>query len=623
MRSALLLAVAAASASVVSPAGPGQRTAARYVARWTSPPPDIGGGRLSSAPLLGNGDLGVSLGGSLPIPIPIPSLVGPHRSPPPPGTIAVGLAPCNGSDPKQLWAGEALTHPGIVSQVSSLATGSTGLCLSSSSAEPVVLGSCGHGNTSWVYQNTSGWLEVAPGTGARGGGCLDADSRSSPARPNQPGFLKLDGRCQPQTEQFLFVPSTSRAGTGAGAGLLRPQCPPAVPPWQCPGLAGRCLAVISAAPPPPPPPPATGKLAVHLGLNQLWGLREYSRCTPLNADPHCVHFESDTKFPRRLAFGGVTVAPAAGTPAAVLLADATFSAEMQIATAEVVGTLTSPTSGATLSVRVVLAPGQNVALTTVTASPPMQVAVVGWVRPLDADFPRGCTPSADPTQPECLDGTASAGVAAGPIAWAQRTPLSSNSSSKPARVAMATAVLGGGGGGSAAACSKAGATSTECLVTAAGGNGTGSPVRLATVLVSSWDLQRQRAGLRRHHGPGANGGVGPDPVDAAVAAAARFTASDADALETANSAWWADFWGATSVSMPGDATLERFYYAHSYLIGSASRAGKLAPGLWGPWVRPQQRRAVKCDPSGSSFLPDFASFTISTPPACGGVLAAT
>ena len=123
-------------------------------------------------------------------------------------------------------------HPGIESPVSSLYTGSTGLCLSSTSAKPVILGygtfrlnfhhfdhfdldlrghnqvrgaafscprlelgdmvlirrffrpflvfrSCGHGNTSWVYSTASRWLEVAPGTGARGGGtpCLELGFR--------------------------------------------------------------------------------------------------------------------------------------------------------------------------------------------------------------------------------------------------------------------------------------------------------------------------------------------------------------------------------------------------------------------------------------------------------------
>ena len=47
---------------------------------------------------------------------------------------------------------------------------------------------------------------------------------------------------------------------------------------------------------------------------------------------------------------GVTVAPENGTAGGALLADATFSAEMRVATAEVVGTLRSPSTGASLEV---------------------------------------------------------------------------------------------------------------------------------------------------------------------------------------------------------------------------------------------------------------------------------
>ena len=253
-----------------------------------------------------------------------------------------------------------------------------------------------------------------------------------------------------------------------------------------------------------------------------------------------------------------------------------------------------------------LAPDRNTALTTVTASPPMPVVVTSWVRPLGADLPLGCTPSPDPTQPECLDGSTDAGVdvsATGQIAWAQRTPLSAHSSSKPITVAMATAVLGSARG--ATTCTRTDATAATCTVPAVGGkNGTGSAVQLVTVLTSSWDLQKggiekEKEPEARHEwrGPRSTArtagaergpGKGVDPINATIAAAvldsALYTATAAGALEAANAEWWADFWGSASVAIPGDRTLERFYYAHSYLIGSASRADRLAPGLWGPWV---------------------------------------
>ena len=94
----------------------GQLLAAKYVANWTEPPTGIEDGRMPNAPLLGNEDLGVSLGGSL------PSQLQPR---PPGGKIAVGTAPCNASDPMQLWAGKALTAPGTISSISNALSGSS------------------------------------------------------------------------------------------------------------------------------------------------------------------------------------------------------------------------------------------------------------------------------------------------------------------------------------------------------------------------------------------------------------------------------------------------------------------------------------------------------------------
>ena len=80
-----------------------------HVPARSEPPTGIDGGRLSNAPLLGNGDLGISVGGSLP---------GKSQPKPPPGgQFVVSAALCNASDPRQLWAGKVLTSPGTVSSI--------------------------------------------------------------------------------------------------------------------------------------------------------------------------------------------------------------------------------------------------------------------------------------------------------------------------------------------------------------------------------------------------------------------------------------------------------------------------------------------------------------------------
>jgi hypothetical protein len=48
-------------------------------------------------------------------------------------------------------------------------------------------------------------------------------------------------------------------------------------------------------------------------------------------------------------------------------------------------------------------------------------------------------------------------------------------------------------------------------------------------------------------------------------------------------AWWADFWARSFIEIP-DKEIEKRWYAALYVMGSCSRPGKVAPGLWGNWV---------------------------------------
>lgn len=47
--------------------------------------------------------------------------------------------------------------------------------------------------------------------------------------------------------------------------------------------------------------------------------------------------------------------------------------------------------------------------------------------------------------------------------------------------------------------------------------------------------------------------------------------------------WWNKFWLESSISI-GDEELEQSYYMSQYLFACSSRAGKFAPGIWGPFV---------------------------------------
>lgn len=54
-------------------------------------------------------------------------------------------------------------------------------------------------------------------------------------------------------------------------------------------------------------------------------------------------------------------------------------------------------------------------------------------------------------------------------------------------------------------------------------------------------------------------------------------------LEAQHQAWWSNFWSRSFIEIP-DKEIEKHWYAALYVMGSCSRAGKVAPGLWGNWV---------------------------------------
>ena len=73
-----------------------------------------------------------------------------------------------------------------------------------------------------------------------------------------------------------------------------------------------------------------------------------------------------------------------------------------------------------------------------------------------------------------------------------------------------------------------------------------------------------------------------DHVEKATAAAAALTDRGIDDLAAGHSRWWDRYWSRSSIAL-GDEPLEKFYYGAQYVLGCSSRAGKVPPGLAGPW----------------------------------------
>lgn len=71
----------------------------------------------------------------------------------------------------------------------------------------------------------------------------------------------------------------------------------------------------------------------------------------------------------------------------------------------------------------------------------------------------------------------------------------------------------------------------------------------------------------------------------AVAAVRRAAARGLAALTQSHRAWWHRFWPASFVSFP-DSRLESFYWIQMYKMASATRPGRPALDLMGPWFNP-------------------------------------
>ncbi len=73
------------------------------------------------------------------------------------------------------------------------------------------------------------------------------------------------------------------------------------------------------------------------------------------------------------------------------------------------------------------------------------------------------------------------------------------------------------------------------------------------------------------------------PLEAAKAEISALTKDCLIANTAAHRKWWNDYWSRSFIEIP-DKTIEQCWYSSWYVMGSCSRAGKVAPGLWGNWL---------------------------------------
>jgi alpha-L-fucosidase 2 len=75
----------------------------------------------------------------------------------------------------------------------------------------------------------------------------------------------------------------------------------------------------------------------------------------------------------------------------------------------------------------------------------------------------------------------------------------------------------------------------------------------------------------------------PEFLEASKQLVATLQPKDLVTLSARHQKWWADFWARSFIEIL-DQEIEKRWYGALYVMGSCSRAGKVAPGLWGNWI---------------------------------------
>ena len=102
--------------------------------------------------------------------------------------------------------------------------------------------------------------------------------------------------------------------------------------------------------------------------------------------------------------------------------------------------------------------------------------------------------------------------------------------------------------------------------------------------------------------------ISPNEVIRSVVALISDRAANTTSCLSDHRSWWSDFWleGAVVDLGKNHSVLEGFYYGMRYQMGSGTRPGHTAPGLYGPW----QTTEVQVSNSGqrSGSVQSFADF---------------
>ena len=346
------------------------------------------------------------------------------------------------------------------------------------------------------------------------------------------------------------------------------------------------------APRPTPGSPATGNISLQLGSNQLWAIsdKDWSQChydeatCSANGQPINLTNESANGngcwvgwlpgcrngFPRRVGLGGLNFS----SPAFAGLSSR-FVAEQRMREG-IVSAGYVRADGATLTTTSLMDDATKAMLTDLTynasaGSGSISVRIALWTYDMTIDT----------TDAAAVANSSTAAVADGTPYVTRKTLPDSWNASAQIHAAMATRVLPQASGSRDVGAVDITEWSVEGdSVVATVQLAPGQAVTLVTAMFTSRDAAANATGNPYPSPPWKQ----YDPLPLTLAYIRLMDFGKSMVMRESSSAWWAAFWAKSSISIPSEPLIEFFWNAAQYVLGSASRPGKVVPALFGPWV---------------------------------------
>ena len=273
-------------------------------------------------------------------------------------------------------------------------------------------------------------------------------------------------------------------------------------------------------------------LNFYIGLNQFWAIQ----IVP-------VQGQQEPNYPRVISVGGVRMdLPSFGTKSS-------YYAEQDVDEARVKVVVNN--SDITFACEAFVAVNNNTLIISLlnNGTKPVPVNVTTWTTP-GGDVPRqtnaGCTNSKGQTV-NCTGSTTSYGL------WVSRQAYPN--SPYPVTVGIGTRIWN--------AQIEGKETDNKSYSTA---HLQVSPNQPATVVTNA--MTNRDSGT-------------DDPVRDVQSYLVSLSNESITNFEAEHNLWWKEYWNMSSISLP---LIENYWYRAQYILACASRDGKVAPGLWGPWV---------------------------------------